>query len=308
MAEAAPGHRRGTRRARSCGAWSRPRAHEGGRGAVPDPDPHARARGRARARSVRSTASALGAHGQRASALRARAEPGRPRERHRASSSGARPRAASSARTCRPPQVAQAYEVGGAAALSVLTEEQFFGGSVEDLQEARQATLLPTLRKDFIVDPYQVWESLYIGADAVLLIVAALDDAALRHAGRGGEGREAGGALRGARPGRPASALCLSRPRHRGGQQPRPAHAERGPADLARPHRAHPGRRDRGGGERPARPRRDPPPARRRLRRLPHRRAPHAGPRSRGCPRSSSSAAAPSRARPRRREARAGWP
>jgi indole-3-glycerol phosphate synthase/phosphoribosylanthranilate isomerase len=77
-------------------------------------------------------------------------------------------------------QVAQAYEVGGAAALSVLTEEQFFGGSVEDLQEARQATLLPTLRKDFIVDPYQVWESLYIGADAVLLIVAALSDVSLR--------------------------------------------------------------------------------------------------------------------------------
>jgi len=77
-------------------------------------------------------------------------------------------------------QVAQAYEVAGAAALSVLTEEQFFGGSVEDLQEARQATLLPTLRKDFIVDPYQVWESLYIGADAVLLIVAALSDASLR--------------------------------------------------------------------------------------------------------------------------------
>ena len=77
-------------------------------------------------------------------------------------------------------QMAQAYEVAGAAALSVLTEEQFFGGSVEDLQEARQATLLPTLRKDFVVDPYQVWESLYIGADAVLLIVAALDDAVLR--------------------------------------------------------------------------------------------------------------------------------
>jgi indole-3-glycerol phosphate synthase/phosphoribosylanthranilate isomerase len=78
-----------------------------------------------------------------------------------------------------PAQVAQAYEVAGAAALSILTEEQFFGGSVEDLKEARQSTLLPALRKDFIIDPYQVWESLLIGADAVLLIVAAVNDIAL---------------------------------------------------------------------------------------------------------------------------------
>jgi indole-3-glycerol phosphate synthase / phosphoribosylanthranilate isomerase len=75
-----------------------------------------------------------------------------------------------------PVKVAQAYEVGGAAALSVLTEAQFFGGSLEDLKEARGATLLPVLRKDFIVDPYQLWEAWYAGADAVLLIVAALSD------------------------------------------------------------------------------------------------------------------------------------
>jgi len=79
-----------------------------------------------------------------------------------------------------PIRIAQAYEIGGAAALSVLTDEPFFGGSIPDLREARLATLLPTLRKDFIVDPYQVGESVLTGADAILLIVAALSDAELR--------------------------------------------------------------------------------------------------------------------------------
>lgn len=79
-----------------------------------------------------------------------------------------------------PTDVAAAYERGGATCLSVLTDREFFGGSPDDLRTARQATHLPVLRKDFTVAPVDVCDARIMGADAVLLIVAALDDAELR--------------------------------------------------------------------------------------------------------------------------------
>jgi len=75
--------------------------------------------------------------------------------------------------------VARHYERGGASAISVLTDKDYFGGSIVDLSAIRSSTDLPILRKDFIIDPIQIYEAAIAGADAVLLIVAALDDALL---------------------------------------------------------------------------------------------------------------------------------
>jgi indole-3-glycerol phosphate synthase len=79
-----------------------------------------------------------------------------------------------------PSTLAQIYAQNGASAMSVLTDEQFFKGGLEHLRQVRACVALPLLRKDFIVDPYQIYEARLAGADAVLLIVAALDDALLR--------------------------------------------------------------------------------------------------------------------------------
>jgi indole-3-glycerol phosphate synthase len=76
-------------------------------------------------------------------------------------------------------EVVQSYQAGGAVGISVLTEEDYFAGSLDDLRQAKAAVDLPVLRKDFVFDEYQVYESAAAGADAILLIVAALDDDAL---------------------------------------------------------------------------------------------------------------------------------
>ena len=102
-----------------------------------------------------------------------------PRIRLIAEVKGASPSAGTIRPTFDPVEIARRYEVAGAAAVSVLTDARYFGGADAHLSAVRQAVGLPVLRKDFVVDPYQIYEARSIGADAALLIAAVLPKAAL---------------------------------------------------------------------------------------------------------------------------------
>jgi indole-3-glycerol phosphate synthase len=135
----------------------------------------ATARARRSLASLRSDAEALGGQRDFAGALRAKVATGR------AAVIAEVKKASPSKGVLRkhfvPAEIAASYEKHGAAALSVLTDAQFFQGSLDYLQQARAACALPVLRKDFMIDAYQVFEARAFGADCILLIAACLDDA-----------------------------------------------------------------------------------------------------------------------------------
>ncbi len=140
-------------------------------------DEIAAARARRDLASVRRDAEALGAQRDFVAALRARMADGHAAviaEVKKASPSKGVLR-----EDFKPSEIADSYARHGAACLSVLTDERFFQGSADYLVQARGACALPVLRKDFIIDPYQVYESRAMGADCILLIAACLDDASM---------------------------------------------------------------------------------------------------------------------------------
>jgi len=135
----------------------------------------AEARRRRDLASLRRDAESLGGQRDFAGALRAKVAAGRPAviaEIKKASPSKGVLR-----EQFVPADIAASYERGGATCLSVLTDVQFFQGHADYLQQARAACTLPALRKDFMVDAYQVFEARAMGADCILLIAACLDDA-----------------------------------------------------------------------------------------------------------------------------------
>lgn len=134
-----------------------------------------------------------------------------------------------------PAEIARSYEAGGAACLSVLTDVDFFQGADAYLKEARAACALPVIRKDFMIDPYQIVEARAIGADCILLIVSALDDVLMAELAATAKSVGLDVLVEvhdGTEPG-----TCTEDPGHAvgGHQQPQPAHLRGEPGNHPRP-------------------------------------------------------------------------
>ena len=148
-----------------------------------------------------------------------------------------------------PVAIARTYQQHGASCISVLTDEQYFQGSLENLRQVRAAVDLPVLRKDYIIDPYQVVEARAAGADAVLLIAECLDDDSLEQLHDAIVDLEMTPLVELYEPANLAARAAHRRPAG-GRQQPRPAHVRgrfgaRAPAAAADSRRSDRGRRER---------------------------------------------------------------